>query len=1758
MTAKEALTKHVNSILEASNIPINAYSVRQVLLALNLTNEHIYNLKLAVNTLKNILAVHDKQIVIFQELELAFKEIELNPLLDKFGSTAKRHKSGEFWVENDKFNLNPVFGLFAGIPSHTSECFTLKIDPNHPSHIPLLTHAMINIVIINLTQNIEEPYKTIKNHCDEIRKLSYAIDWQEGFRTLVNNYINENPDNQSFDVSELIKSLKGNEKLSEHLEDLQKKFLNKLITITDTANERKENASPPRFQAFPVRSQLETPVIHLPSRTETDVVKELESEYIFGDDVEKENAAFLKTVNQRYQKLEGESHVLKNTKSILTDSEVASVEDAIYQEYDTSNDPNIDSNEELSTRLCWALMLYYSMPLNNIKSCLIGTPGIDFTASKMIGQVVIDLDLKIVHFPSPMQDLIDDSTVFYFHTPIPLERRVADLLQTLKESADSGEICLDKVLHPKSIDNAKSMKQFEGYRQYRITPKKINDYLWQNIQLNCRDEVKTAYLHGGSYPLLHMGTYYTELQITELQNLFLNTSKQVFKKAVFYEIDQNDKLLTGSVKRPLDNHVKTFFRETRKRLKELDQVKISTPEALAEYHNELALYTVSILNTATTHRPHQDPYFSLQNFIDERWVQISEKVIKKGVEGRLSVINDTCTEQLSAYCKHLKLFENILEKSENKQLTNAFKDLLSSKKLFRSGLALFFYIENNTLQPISKKHIQDYFKSISGIALKDNFYRHLLSSYMAEKQVPRIHIAAQMGHIIKGLESYSPNLDYSPVVQENILRPYLDELFNELKIIPFTPRTKRFYPISTPLTYQYKPWKLGPFKRLSDRRSQISDEDLQQINHILFRDKSPPISVRVNLATQKSHSQAIKSSFPNNTHRKLLKYYDFHKKYSDWRIEQKTVRKSPFDWHFPNLYQEGERHYQKLSLLFYGAKSLEAIQDQKTLRVILAVSALFSGNVRIREHLVEILNIPKAAFSQFKFSLATNITAPIGDRPWILSSLSTVIVQHIEDSEALNAFDESDINNWLSENHFPKLYSLIRQLNAYFQVHLPSYLNHYCQTPSLQSGVGKDALFALFEGLPRKTVTPLNSPIKSNNHNQTLEASVSKNSSSDFFKSLKKTLNQAREQKLEYAKTLTLINELEKQHPSLDLVTGLLVLWLKDRLHEGRLRLGSILDYYNRIFKFILLGFQDYSDIEDIDDETLQYDIYPQILEEMEKTISLDQRLYTSELKDFHQCLVKNFDFVPLHFEGGRAIARSRIESIAVPEVLRICCEAISDDDDISSEDKQHLAVALILYAKLGFRLSEIFYITPEDVNLQEKYIHLHGNRNQSLKRQASNRLLPYSQLLNHEEIQQLEELINKCHSNDPKRPFLFSFKERIKPKSLKQSVNQYLTNLLQNVTGEALTIKSLRKTFASTQFLRLTFLENNEWIIKEAGLESDANPVFQQQIESAEPHQKFWILANYIGHTSPQTTFESYALTLELANFYFSERLLEQQAHYKRRLKSLNTSKKVSESTIRNLRRYPEYTYAHHFSSVIYDPQLDCDWGTPINTSFLTTSVSIEKLEQVVVLLSMQYSQQAINDSTFVPIETISYIKEAYNQLLLDIFDGQIIPNKLEEDFIKRLTFANLNHKKWQKIRFEDLRASITDSSIKSKITTESNFYKLWKSQVKEVIKRNGEWHFSSQNKLEEMLGLFEGFVNGKSKLQIKLIGIKLSQDEIETIHFGDHWVKDERKIDDTQIPFTEFLVSVAVSKDESKNRLTCKKCLGYGVFFSVLKGLL
>ena len=1458
---------------------------------------------------------------LFENLELFLKN-HSTALKSEFEVITSEHKSErDFLIDNEVFESDPCYAIFAGLPLSHAANYDLEIYADTPSHNAFLTLSLICFLEQNHIYKNSISIKGIKSAYTGARSLAGLTNWNSSFQKLVSKYFQRHKGiGNNAHIFNFMSDYEQNAE-EYHLvleNNIQKAFLKKLLEIYKELSKHEIFESHITYSDIEAKIKNDTKNQHqifiepdlLNNSTKEEELSESENKFL-------ESLGMFRTPKQ--------AQILRGSNSTLSPSEVSNLEEFI-------NNFSSDSRLTSIKQLIWSLELYYAIPLDTnskknkqrnscIPSIKVGTPNLDFDYAEAQNNCIISLDLGIIFFPTPLKGNQNSSLC---HTPLPLLTRVAELLKQISNNKSS--FTLSDIISPEEFTECNKFSDLPSFKQYRYTQGKINRVLTTAIFYKTQDEVKTAYLQGGSFDFKHMGLHYTQLCVKDLIGIFNSVFHETFnytKCMKLNELSEFSNTYLGSKNSVNTADISNLLNHKYKLLLKLKQT-ISSADDFIEFHNNLTLFTLTQLSIVTTHRPHRDPFYSLSNFIGPHFVQITEKELNQGYEGRLATLEgaDCVVRQYQEYKNHLSTFKHLSKASLSHEFEKELTNIINGTQNFKNGLPAFFIIENWKVKNITSKTLYNYYNTESSVEVKSNFIRHSFSTFMSQCNVPRYLIAAQMGHNSKGNELFGPISNSCPTQFSKEIAPFLKVFIKEINpqlIKAFN--VKLIKKLKIPII-EYTKSPLGPFYRELNRRVEIDRNQVEQLDILLFDDNVASKKLYISNQTKIAHLQKIQNRTELNT-KLLIAYYAFKQANYGWRIQkQNSLEKSHFDSSYPVHFSEGKQNFQTIKIIFEKyLKDPTRFSDQEK-KVLLALALISSGSVLTRSHIEFFLQNPIPKPVDISITFSVDLYNEFGSiRTVLLNSISTALFLDLQERpiEINTPSIDLILKNW----ELPKLSILIKYITAFLRLSIPAYLMEFSLNEKYHGTIGAEGYLKLFTQHWNESYTNKSNQIMLPNPG--IAEIKMPEATSTFLKDLNNKLNICKKNvnKTNIKLDLASFKESFENRNSLSLIEELMYSWVISLIEEN-LKPGTVKDYYSRIYKEVNDTFLNKNLLE-LETSDFITKIYPPILR-----ILKDKGEGLTELKRFHNFIAEFLDVNKLHFTQSNIHPIATIQRPIYPHEIEAIREAIiNDNTNINTYIKSNLITLIDLYNSFGMRASEPFEIKQDDIQIEDDILFILGNSKKSKKTADGNRVLH----LNLMDESAVNELCDKVHpftkSLESKPYLLFGNLNEAQRDAMNKQTRAYLTRLLKSLlNSHSVNIKSFRKSIASFGFNNVATVHLTlPQILRTVIPTKIAAENFDNQVACNQKHKYLWVVTDLIGHSIPNTTMMDYASTVELNLFITTETLLEKNisAHiYNQSLRKIGSKKNktLSLSTLKNLNRFKGFKYINFFSHNITNNQ--------------------------------------------------------------------------------------------------------------------------------------------------------------------------------------------------------------------------------------------
>lgn len=790
-------------------------------------------------------------------------------------------------------------------------------------------------------------------------------------------------------------------------------------------------------------------------------------------------------------------------------------------------------------------------------------------------------------------------------------------------------------------------------------------------------------------------------------------------------------------------------------------------------------------------------------------------------------------------------------------------------------------------------------------------------------------------------------------------------------------------------------------------------------------------------------------------------------------------------------------------------------------------------------------------------------------RTWILNSISIIALEKITDIDS--AIDENDFDSTLEHFELPKLRRLISCLKAYHLIHLPSSVINWTSKPEMQNSIG-------VQGYKNLVGDYSNTNHKASQNNFNIDSSnwkqfqVVDQSHSDYaltksealkqVKQLSSALSQYKSERFGHKEALQKLHHL-KNSDNFTIKTlpeQLLLEWVEHELNSQRIVVSSIATYFSKIYQYILPEFMGFTSLDDLDDEVLFETIYPRVLKRVDGDYAdkSTDRPYPA-LSSFHQYLATCYGFENLHFSARKLSPVASIQHIITEPQFQACLDAISQMK-IDEELKIHLMIALILYKRLGLRKSEVFKLQVKDIFTDAKMVHIHGNHIQAEKSERGNRLLPYEKLLKAEEVKILERVVNASSLNTPNRNLLFdSLIQTYSRNPVQNRITSFLTLLVRSITrNQNLSIKSFRKSFASELLVQLGTSMDFEASSRFFEAQSEyLNDYIHKSFNQESPSNLYWLVANLLGHTTPNTSFEHYTLTKDLLIFFETEKKLEQDSNYSSVLNNIASTHDLKVATIKNLNRYKlsKFCYLYGSKLTVFS-RVPFRIHTPHFEALFSKKIDIETLQQnLLVYANGDLPANEIDNQLLLAQGTTNAFINGIKHLIDYKHPSQISDALVKKMIIDHSRFE-LNGNAFKKKQLPQITAKTIKNLIKLNDGNLKILEEIWRNQFTLGRYIKEELIIQSRSELTKFLSIYQTFNAHEFEdnyLNINIIGTR-NVKELVPIENNEPYIKtnDCQKIVEDDYPLENFTLKISYRSPKAKKPAFCPFGLNAIIFWS------
>lgn len=322
-----------------------------------------------------------------------------------------------------------------------------------------------------------------------------------------------------------------------------------------------------------------------------------------------------------------------------------------------------------------------------------------------------------------------------------------------------------------------------------------------------------------------------------------------------------------------------------------------------------------------------------------------------------------------------------------------------------------------------------------------------------------------------------------------------------------------------------------------------------------------------------------------------------------------------------------------------------------------------------------------------------------------------------------------------------------------------------------------------------------------------------------------------------------------------------LLLWLEDMLKTRKIKVSSASRYWSAI------GTPWLAHTSDIDFKSFESEDFDELYRLILNTTSSDKnrRYMAARLDQIHSFLQRQYQLPsltsPLSDGEGKVSQYVRayyIPQFAFAEVLSLLDQSL-DDKGL----RLVLKVLFIIAIRTGMRLGELLKLRINDIeSSDDSWVFVRSNKFADGKSLSSLRKIPLNVLLLSEEVEFIKRYIStKRQIAKSDNILLFSESNTPHVPLNPTSVGNVFSQIASAVTGVTSTFHGLRHTALSNLHL---VVEDQILLLKDlVGYSQNDISEIKRMLGFTESNtfarDKYWLLASFAGHTTPETTFGNY-----------------------------------------------------------------------------------------------------------------------------------------------------------------------------------------------------------------------------------------------------------------------------------------------------------
>ena len=779
-------------------------------------------------------------------------------------------------------------------------------------------------------------------------------------------------------------------------------------------------------------------------------------------------------------------------------------------------------------------------------------------------------------------------------------------------------------------------------------------------------------------------------------------------------------------------------------------------------------------------------------FIEDNFCFIGDKAASKESVLRIVPLCSKALQQISLYKKHVDSIAFRINKFDQ---TLAKKIALTSSINENHFCPFLFEINNDgELQGINKNNLKDWWGA--DFVLPDNFYRHMLSTFLFKQNLDREYINYLLGHIAAG---QNPLSQTSPLKTAVWFAPILDklELYSEalgITCLKGLKRGKGHQKIEF-CTVEFKAKSYGCLERHKTRQNKQN-----QIKSIVFNYLTSNFPNILDRGYYKpllnDDFDQIKAFLESLPKRDKSKGFEITQKYIS-RYYRKFNKKQPVIWFIekhdlsgslplstPLYLQQAKTFSHRLEEMIknrFTSKSCN-FTEKVALSYIFSLTDNLSSKVLIKDYLALLKSTLYINEKTAHFNYVVN---DIGMK-WYPNTLQLLLIKGLKDNWPSNSPTVRNLSN--SINNILQQISVECNLEIFTLNDLKKLFRYSFIFNSSAAEYNQKELISLFSFFEKKEAKNLNLNVKEKvTTTRTLRSQDSSNNNKEAI-SLNdelKSLNSSLRTKKRLLVREELKGILNKYLNSNSEFAYVLSSWGLDMLANGTRK--TISPAPSTILTYLIVNTSTFINI--LSDQCLLQ------MNDFEISCLFDEVLEINGVNKHTLSSLLNFsDFLAAAANKSNIIIDSNMWSVESVDINYFSDHEIETLREHEWESEERIFIELLIQS--GGRCSEVYALIYDDIDIIGNSVQLRTNRLSRLKNRFSIRPISFD-FISLEVINKLKTLKEAHKKTQPIFDWSYTEEKQKNYKSYCFSVNKKIQNILKRKVN----IKHFRHTFASSNF---------------------------------------------------------------------------------------------------------------------------------------------------------------------------------------------------------------------------------------------------------------------------------------------------------------------------------------------------------------------